>query len=99
MKKTKNKVVVAGASGYIGNNLLKKLKGKVELVVTQWLVVRGNGLALSQLRLEGDDGGSEEHDDSQCDQPVVFHVALVIAEEHHQQKQPAADTGDGNGAT
>lgn len=32
MDNNKNKVVIAGASGYIGNNLLKKLTGKVDLV-------------------------------------------------------------------
>ena len=31
MEKTNNKVVIAGASGYIGDNLLKKLKGKADL--------------------------------------------------------------------
>lgn len=32
MENTKNKVVIAGASGYIGHNLLNKLKGKTDLV-------------------------------------------------------------------
>ncbi|HLQ83497.1 MAG TPA: NAD(P)H-binding protein [Pseudogracilibacillus sp.] len=32
MEIKKNKVVIAGASGYIGNNLLKKLAGKVDLI-------------------------------------------------------------------
>lgn len=32
MKNTNNKVVIAGASGYIGKNLLNKLKGNAELV-------------------------------------------------------------------
>src|SRR5690625_3586678 len=32
MENSKNKVVIAGASGYIGQNLLKKLKNKANLV-------------------------------------------------------------------